>query len=121
MTWDLSIKINATIIKLFDKRTTFMEIIDYVNISYYPIYHIFEISPTFFHSVYLSHYQSIQETKYKDHGDKSSKSEYYLVCITIYQVSHQRLLTIMNKPYVYSRSNEISQNNQICAQKMRKK
>ena len=83
--------------------------VDHVNISYYPTYHIFKFS-TFSHLVYLSYYQSIQETKYKDHGDTFSKSEFYLSCITIYQVSHQRLLTIMSTPYVYSRSNEISQN-----------
>jgi len=79
--------------KLIDKWTTSMKIIDHVNISYYLTYHIFEKFPTFSHLVYLSHYRSIQETKYKDHGDMSSKSEYYLSCITIYQVSHQIFTT----------------------------
>ena len=80
--------------------------IDNVNISYYLTYDIFENFLTFFHLVHISHYQSIQETKYKSHGGRSSKGEYYLPCIIIYQ----RLLSIMNKPYVYSGSNEISQN-----------
>jgi len=97
-----------------------MKIINHVKISYYLTYHIFWKFPTFSHLVHLSHYQSIHETKYKDHSDMSSKIEYYLPCITIYQVSHQRLLTIINKPYVYSGSNEISQNKQICGQQNEK-
>ena len=53
------------------------------------------------------------ETKYINHGDKSSNSEYYLPCIIIYQVPQHKSLNLMDKPYVYSRSklNDISQNN----------
>jgi len=91
-----------------------------VNISYYFTYHIFEKFQTFSHLSINAIVKSVQETKYKDHGDRSSKSEYYLPCIAIYQVSHQRLLTIMNKPYVYSGSNKISQNKQICEQQNEK-
>ena len=53
------------------------------------------------------------ETIYKNHGDRSSYSEQYLPCITIYQVPQHKPLNLMNKPYVYLRSklNDISQNN----------
>ena len=40
--------------------------------------------------------------------------------VSQYIVSHQRLLTIMNKSYVYSGSNDISQNKQICVQQNEK-
>jgi len=43
--WGSNIKIYARIIKLIDKWTTYMQIIDLVNISNYPTYHIFEKFP----------------------------------------------------------------------------
>ena len=45
--WDYIIKIYATIIKLIDKWTTSIEIIDYANVSYDLTYHIFGIFENF--------------------------------------------------------------------------
>lgn len=55
--------------------------------------------------------------KYKDHDDRSSikKNEYYFSGTIVQQVSHQRILTIMNKSYVYFGLIKIFQNKQICA------
>ena len=68
---------------------------------------------TFSHLVHIVQYLSKEKTKYINNGDMSSYSEYYLPCITIYQVLQHKPLNLMNKPYVYSRFklNDISQNN----------
>ena len=68
---------------------------------------------TFSHLVHIVQHLLDEKTKYINHGYRSSYSEYYLLCITIYQVLEHKPLNLMNKPYVYSRSklNDISQNN----------
>jgi len=55
-----------------------MEIIDHMNISLSHI-SIFRKFPTFSYLVHLSHYQSIQETKYKDHDDSPPKVSFIFV------------------------------------------
>ena len=39
-----------------------------------------------------------------NHGDRSSKDEYYLPCIAIYMSLSITTFNSMNKPYVYFRS-----------------
>ena len=80
---------------------------------------------TFSHLVHIVQHLLEEKTKYINHGDRSSYSEYYFPYIIIYQVLQHKLLNLMNKPYVYSRFklNDISQNNNNylkCTNHMRK-